>query len=88
VEITYRDSAATRVIATIRRALPELLVLAGTVLDLDQLHAAVAAGAEIIVSPVLDPVLVAAARAVGIAVVPGVATPSEVGLARRLGSIS
>jgi 2-dehydro-3-deoxyphosphogluconate aldolase/(4S)-4-hydroxy-2-oxoglutarate aldolase len=85
IEITYRTSAATRAIARLRRELPELLVLAGTVLEADQLTAAVAAGAQAIVSPVLNPAIIDAARAAGIAVIPGVATASEVEQARRLG---
>lgn len=65
--------------------LPELLarygddadIGVGTVVDGDQLDAAVQAGAHYLVTPVTDPDLVAAAIAGGVPIVPGGLTPTE-----------
>ncbi|MFT4210825.1 MAG: bifunctional 4-hydroxy-2-oxoglutarate aldolase/2-dehydro-3-deoxy-phosphogluconate aldolase [Microbacterium sp.] len=54
------------------------IVCAGTIIDPAQVPVAVAAGARYLVSPGLDPAVVAAAREHGIPILPGVATPSEV----------
>jgi 2-dehydro-3-deoxyphosphogluconate aldolase/(4S)-4-hydroxy-2-oxoglutarate aldolase len=85
VEITFRTPSALEGLAAIRAAYPELLLGAGTILDEDQLEAAVAAGADFVVSPGTNPELVESALARGIQILPGVCTPSEVDLARRLG---
>lgn len=58
---------------------------AGTILTPDQVALAADAGAAYLVSPGLDPVVVRAAQAAGIPILPGVATPSEVQLAVSLG---
>jgi len=76
------------------RALRELVRLgeergkvvgAGTVITTDQVTAARDAGARYLVSPGLDPRIVAASREAGLPILPGVATPSEVQLAVSLG---
>ena len=46
VEITFRTAAAADVIAAIRRARPEMIVGAGTVVTADNLRAAIDAGAD------------------------------------------
>ncbi len=61
------------------------LVGAGTIISVDQIEVAAAAGARYLVSPGLDPEVVRAARAAGIPILPGVATPSEVQHAVSLG---
>jgi 2-dehydro-3-deoxyphosphogluconate aldolase/(4S)-4-hydroxy-2-oxoglutarate aldolase len=83
-EITFRTAAAP---AAIRRiaARPDFLVGAGTVITTDQVDAAVDAGARFIVSPGLDLEVVARARALGVTVLPGIATPSELQAAVRAG---
>ncbi|MGO4533618.1 bifunctional 4-hydroxy-2-oxoglutarate aldolase/2-dehydro-3-deoxy-phosphogluconate aldolase [Leifsonia sp. 2MCAF36] len=61
------------------------VVGAGTILTVEQLDAAAAAGARYVVSPGLDPAVVRAAQERGIPILPGVATPSEVQAALALG---
>ncbi|WP_404434138.1 bifunctional 4-hydroxy-2-oxoglutarate aldolase/2-dehydro-3-deoxy-phosphogluconate aldolase [Microbacterium lacus] len=61
------------------------VVGAGTIVRVEQVTAAKAAGAAYLVSPGLDPVIVRAAQDAGIPIIPGVATPSEVQLAVGLG---
>ncbi len=76
-EVTFRTPAAARGIE-IMSGYPELFVAAGTVRTLDQLDAALAAGARMIVSPGLSESVVAAALEAGVPVAPGVATATEV----------
>ena len=62
-----------------------LAVGAGTVVRVDQVDAAVRAGAAFTVSPGLDPEVVAASLAAGLPTLPGVGTGTEVQHAVRLG---
>ena len=84
VEITFRTDAA---VEAIRRAsrLGGLLVGAGTVLSVEQLDAAVEAGAQFAVSPSTNPAVVEAAQRAGVPFYPGAATPTEIDRARSLG---
>jgi 2-dehydro-3-deoxyphosphogluconate aldolase/(4S)-4-hydroxy-2-oxoglutarate aldolase len=84
VEITFRTEAA---VDAIRRAtaIDGLTVGAGTVLSVDQLHAAIDAGAAFGVAPSTSPEVIAAARDSGFTFVPGAATPTEIDRARSLG---
>ncbi len=68
------------------RELPDLLVGAGTVLTVDQVDKAVAAGAKFIVAPGFNPKVVDYCIAKGIPVAPGISSPSEIemGLERGL----
>lgn len=84
-EITLRTPDALQGLAAIREAFPDLLLGAGTVLDVAQVSDAVAAGADFIVAPGTNPDVVAASQERGVSILPGVATPSEIDLARRLG---
>lgn len=65
---------------------PELLVGAGTVLELEQARAAVERGARFLVSPVTDSELIRAAGRLGVVVVPGALTPTEMLAAHRAGA--
>ena len=85
VEITFRTAAAAEAIEIISRQRPDLLVGAGTVLTLENLEAAQAAGAQFGVAPGLNPRIVARAQQLGMPFVPGVATPSDVEEALTLG---
>lgn len=85
-EITLRTPAGLDAIRAIAAdSDPAFTVGAGTVLDVDQFESAVAAGAAFVVSPGLDRAIVERAHDRGIAVLPGVATATEVQHARRLG---
>ena len=85
VEITFRTAHAAEGIAKLKEKFPQMLVLAGTVLSTDQVDAAMGAGAEAIVSPGLDPLLVKYCQQRNIPILPGVSTPSEVQQALSLG---
>jgi 2-dehydro-3-deoxyphosphogluconate aldolase/(4S)-4-hydroxy-2-oxoglutarate aldolase len=78
IEVTLRTAAAWDAAAAIRDAEPDLLLGIGTITAPDQLERARALGAGFAVSPGSTPALRAAARAAGIAYLPGVATVSEI----------
>lgn len=77
-EVTFRTDAAEESIKIMTKAYPDMLVGAGTVLTIDQVDRAVAAGAKFIVSPGFDPEIVDYCISKNIVVVPGCITPSEV----------
>jgi len=79
-EITFRTDAAEQAIATLARD-ERLLVGAGTVLTTDQVDRAVDAGARFIVSPGFDAAVVRHCQHRNVAVIPGVATPTEIQMA-------
>lgn len=85
VEITFRTDAAAGAIAAIRAARPDMLVGAGTVLDGVTVDRALDAGAEFMVAPGFNPSMVVHAQVRGVAVIPGVVTPSEIEAAMSLG---
>ena len=84
-EITFRTSAAAEAIALLRKDRPDLLVGAGTVITVQQLDAAVEAGAQFVVAPGFNPVIVQAAQERGVIIIPGVNNPSLVEMAMQLG---
>ncbi|MFQ6539627.1 MULTISPECIES: bifunctional 4-hydroxy-2-oxoglutarate aldolase/2-dehydro-3-deoxy-phosphogluconate aldolase [Aphanothece] len=71
--------------AWLRMAFPRLNLGAASVVGRDALEAAAAAGLAYAVSPVLDEDLLSQARQCGLALVPGVMSPSDVHRARQLG---
>jgi 2-dehydro-3-deoxyphosphogluconate aldolase/(4S)-4-hydroxy-2-oxoglutarate aldolase len=81
LEVTMRTSAALAAIAAIARSIPDVIVGAGTVRSDADARAALAAGARFAVSPGISPRVAAACREIGLALLPGVATASEVMLA-------
>lgn len=84
IEVTFRSAAAEEGIGVLS-TLPGLLVGAGTIRSVEQARAAQRAGARFIVSPALREDVVRYALDEGIAVSPGVCTPSEVERALDLG---
>lgn len=85
VEVTLRTKAGLAAIGQIRAALPDLLVGAGTILGVDQAIDAVAAGATFLASPGFDDDVVSWCRANEVSILAGVATPTEMMRALRLG---
>lgn len=85
IEVTMRNAWALEAIARIRARHPEMSIGAGTVLEIAQIAAAKAAGADFLVSPGLDAEIVRAAQDAGMPIVPGVTNPSEITAALKLG---
>lgn len=84
VEITLTTPGALAAIAR-WSGVPGLLVGAGTVLGADEVMASEAAGARFVVSPGTDADVVQEAKAMGLAVLAGAVTATEVQAALRLG---
>jgi 2-dehydro-3-deoxyphosphogluconate aldolase/(4S)-4-hydroxy-2-oxoglutarate aldolase len=80
-EITFRTASAAQAIEAIATSVPDIRVGAGTVVTVAQAEAALAAGASFIVAPGFDPAVVDFALEHGVPIVPGVCTPTEVGMA-------
>jgi 2-dehydro-3-deoxyphosphogluconate aldolase/(4S)-4-hydroxy-2-oxoglutarate aldolase len=78
IEVTLRTDAALDAIREIVKTAPEMIVGAGTVLNLTDLEAAIEAGARYALSPGATPKLMKAARNAKIPFIPGVATSSEI----------
>lgn len=85
LEITLRTPAALDAIEAIARALPDVLVGAGTLLGPVDFARAADAGARFALSPGATPTLLAAAAASPLPFIPGVATASEAMAARDAG---
>lgn len=77
-EVTFRTSAAKEAIRLMVEAHPDMLVGAGTVLNIEQAKDAINVGAKFIVSPGFDDDLVRYCKENNIPVFPGVVTPTEV----------
>ena len=85
MEITFRTAAAADSIRAVAAEVPEMLVGAGTVLNLEQCKLAVEYGAKFIVSPGYDEETVAWCVENGVAVTPGCVTPTEIMAALKHG---
>ena len=84
-EVTFRTAAAAGSIRAMCAAHPDMAVGAGTVLTVEQVDEAVAAGAEFIVAPNFDAEVVQHCIDINVPVLPGTVTPSEVGAAVKMG---
>ena len=84
-EVTFRTEAAEESIRLMTEQFPEMLVGAGTVLTVEQVDAAVRAGAKFIVSPGFDAEIVDYCLKNEIPVFPGCISPSEVAQAVKRG---
>src|SRR5438445_2738738 len=87
IEITYSFDGATEAISKLAELNEnDLLVGAGTILNRQQVHAAVSAGARFLVSPCVLPEVIDAAHEVQATVIPGAFTPTEIYTAYSLGA--
>jgi len=86
VELMMTVPKAVELIAHLVKKHPQMVVGAGTVLDMGAALACLVAGAKFITSPGLDLQVVEFAVNVGITVIPGVLTPSEIVAAVKAGA--
>ena len=84
-EVTFRTDAAAEAIRIMTENFPNMCVGAGTVLNAEQVDAAVAAGARFIVSPGLNPRTVRYCQEKGVPITPGTSSPSDIEQAIELG---
>ena len=84
-EVTFRTACAAECIAAMAEAEPDMCVGAGTVLTVEQVDRAVAAGAQFIVSPGYNEDVVRHCIEIDVPVLPGTVSPSEVTAAANHG---
>ncbi|MEA3456968.1 MAG: bifunctional 4-hydroxy-2-oxoglutarate aldolase/2-dehydro-3-deoxy-phosphogluconate aldolase, partial [Campylobacterota bacterium] len=85
MEITLRTEAGLKSIETIARSMPEMNVGAGTVVNTEGFQKAVDHGSQFVFSPGISQELMHSSLEFNIALIPGVATASEVMLAQNNG---
>lgn len=85
MEITLRTEAGLACIEAISKAMPQMHVGAGTVLNEDDFKKSVEHGAQFVFSPGISEALMHTSKELDIALIPGVATASEVMLAKNHG---
>ena len=85
VEITFRSEATADSIRIIRERYPDMLVGAGTVLNVEQVGIARRAGSQFILTPGFNPAVVGAAMEAGLPIFPGIDGPTGVEQAMGFG---
>ncbi len=85
IEVTFRTDTAEEAIKRIRKAFPEMLVGAGTVVTTEQADRAINAGISFGLAPGLNPDTVKYFQSRKILFIPGVMTPSEIEQGLALG---
>ena len=85
MEITFRTACAPECIKAVAENCPDVLVGAGTIVNLDQCKLAIEMGAKFIVSPGFSDEIVGYCVANGVAVAPGCVTPTEIMAALKHG---
>ncbi len=80
-EITFRTAAAAEAIGNIAREIPDMLIGAGTVLNVDQAKSAMDSGATFLVSPGFNPSVVEFALKNGVPITPGCSNPTDIEMA-------
>ncbi len=83
LEITLRTESASDIIAEVTKRFPELVVGAGSVLDIHLYFKAINAGAKFCVAPGCDEALLQIAGDGDVPFIPGIITPSELQLSLR-----
>jgi len=85
MEITFRTKAATDAISIVAKRYPDIVLGAGTVIQVDQVKTAMDCGAKFIVSPGLHRKVIEYCLSNEIIIIPGILTPTEIGEALNLG---
>ena len=85
MEITFRTACAPECIKAVAENCPDVLVGAGTIVNVEQAKLAVEMGAKFIVSPGFDANVVGWCIENNIAVTPGCVTPTEITAAVNMG---
>ena len=87
IELTFTTPDVGSALRQLKAELPAGVLLgAGTILNAEQAHEAIDAGAAFLVSPHLGEDVLDVAKAAGVPYLPGVLTPTEIVRARRLGA--
>ncbi|MEC9201520.1 MAG: bifunctional 4-hydroxy-2-oxoglutarate aldolase/2-dehydro-3-deoxy-phosphogluconate aldolase [Pseudomonadota bacterium] len=77
VEITFRSEHAATAIEKIKTERPEMIIGAGTVIDLQNCHTAIDCGSDFVVTPGITEELLTALSNMPITAIPGITSVSE-----------
>lgn len=88
IEITWTTAGAATLISLLRSELPTCTIGTGTLLDVQQTRAAIAAGAQFLFSPHTHPALIEVAVEQEIPIIPGALSPTEIITAWQAGASS
>lgn len=86
VEVTTTAPHAADIIADLSAVMPDLIIGAGTIFDVQTAHTCVQAGAQFVTGPGLNVKIVEFALSEGILAIPGALTPTEVTAAWQAGA--
>lgn len=86
LEVTLDSPDALKVIESLNSSRPEAMIGAGTVATSDDVQRVVDAGGRFVISPMLSEEVVDAALRLGVVPMPGVATPTEIHRALKMGA--
>ncbi len=87
IEITMTVPNAIELIRQVSNTVsPDILIGAGTVTDAETARAVIDAGAQFVVSPILNPDVIAACKQADVYCAPGCFTPTEIFTAWKLGA--
>lgn len=78
IEITWNSDRAAELIAQLRLELPECIIGTGTLLNLNDMEEAIASGAQFFFTPHVDSLMIQAAVANNVPIIPGALTPTEI----------
>lgn len=88
IEVTWNSDRAAELVQHLRSTLPHCLIGAGTLLTVEALQQAIAAGAEFLFTPHADAGLIHAALEQGIPITAGALSPTEIVQAWQAGASS
>jgi 2-dehydro-3-deoxyphosphogluconate aldolase/(4S)-4-hydroxy-2-oxoglutarate aldolase len=88
IEITWNSNRAAELIQQLRIELPDCVIGTGTLLTLNQLKDAIAAGAEFLFTPHVSLELIEAAVVQQVPIIPGAFSPTEIVTAWQAGCAS
>ncbi|WP_421655715.1 bifunctional 4-hydroxy-2-oxoglutarate aldolase/2-dehydro-3-deoxy-phosphogluconate aldolase [Leptothermofonsia sp. ETS-13] len=88
IEVTWNSDRPAELIHQLRTDLPDCWIGAGTLLTPEQMKAAIAAGAQFLFTPHVEPELIRLAAKQEITVVPGALSPTEIVRAWQVGASS
>jgi len=78
IEVTWNSDKSAELIARLQAELPHCTIGTGTLLNLEQLNDAIAAGAKFLFSPHCDTAMIHAAVQQNIPIIPGALSPTEI----------
>lgn len=88
IEIAWNSDQAATLVTQLREALPDCQIGVGTIMTVDQLRVAIAAGAQFCFCPHVNLDIIQAAVANDIPIIPGALSPTEIVTAWQAGASS